>query len=137
MIHGQVFAPRLGESEEHFHGKLRVAQLLADRGFNEIEVEKEIPNQEVEIIGGNMMVTFWLDVYGLYDGKEIAIEVDGTNGGQGHLTKWARHKDHRRQEHLKEKKQVSITRFSTKDLIGKKALPDETILEQIFCDMAN
>ncbi len=134
---GLIHGPRPGESLQHFHGKMRVAQLLCDNLFTEVEVEKEVRNQEVEIIGGNILVTYWFDVFGISkEGKELAVEVDGKEGGQGHYTKWAQHKGNRRDNHFLEKK-VTTVRFSTKDLIGKKALPDATILEQIFYDMAH
>lgn len=138
MIRGLIHGPRPGESEKHFHGKMRIAQLLVDNNFHDVEIEKEARDEHLEIIGGDLDVTFWFDVYGIHSdmGKEVAVEVDGTEGGQGHLTKWAQHKGNRRDNHFKEKKKLTTVRFSTNDLIGNKALDDGTIIEQIFCDMS-
>ncbi len=136
MILGPTFAPQPNEYDNHFHGKIRVAKIMEHMGAKEVEVERWIRNQKVEMTDSSFITDFRFDVYGILNNHEICVEIDTTKSGGGHLSSYARYKNNRRDEHF-ETKDVITVRFPTAWVWGnKEPLPDEYIIEEILCAIA-
>jgi len=84
------------EYDDHLKAKVRVAAMMIQLGFKNIEFEKELPYEAA----GNMRV--WLspvDVYGEYRTAKLAVNVDGKTG---HASRRSLEKARHRKRYLRE-----------------------------------
>ena len=111
-----------GEGTSHQRAKQRIYDLINATGPKLIEQEHEFPNPI------DPQFPWRFDVYcELWDGRKLAIEVDGK---VGHTTKRAQKKREARKLYLKEHG-IELYAFPTKWLIARKPLPDSLFLKEL------
>ena len=107
---------------QHKRGKARVYSLIKTKvGFSELSIEK-VMTFGVKGFG------YICDVYYENPSVKIDIEVDGKVGHYGTI---ATRKNATRDAAFKEHG-FRVVRFNTSDLIGKKKVPDDVIMAEIF-----
>ena len=120
------------EYPQHLAAKDRIFNLIEMYHPETIAYEYLFHNPNNDT--GDLKWEWKFDVYFKLNGKEFAIEIDGW---KGHWSKKRRTqtkeniaKRHFKYEYLKDKG-IELFCFPTKDLVGKKALPDSVFIEEL------
>jgi hypothetical protein len=111
-----------GEGKAHLKAKARLYDLIKVIGPKFIEKEYEYPNPLYSDY------PWRFDIYTeLWDGRRIAIEIDGK---VGHSSKKAKDKRIAKKSYL-ELQGIELFAFPTAWVIGKRALPDQLYYDEL------
>lgn len=111
-----------GESKSHLRAKQRLYNLVNAVGPRTLVQEYQYPNPF------NPEYPWQFDIYcELWDGRKIAIEVDGKIG---HTSKRSHEKREAKKEYLKTQG-IALFGFSTKWIVSRNQLPDHIFMEEL------